>query len=52
MCRFSRCWKTRRVPVATAAKDSPTQQVGDFYASGMDEKRLNRPGRRAAEAGT
>ncbi len=25
---------------ATAAKGSPTQQVGDFYASGMDEKRL------------
>jgi len=25
---------------ATAARGSPTQQVGDFYASGMDEKRL------------
>ena len=25
---------------ATAAKGSPTQQVGDFYASGMDSQRL------------
>ncbi len=25
---------------ATAAKGSPTQQAGDFYASGMDEKHL------------
>ena len=25
---------------ATASKGSPLQQVGDFYASGMDEKRL------------
>ncbi|MFN9955499.1 MAG: hypothetical protein ACK55I_20570 [bacterium] len=29
---------------ATAAKGSPTQQVGDFYVSGMDEKRLTELG--------
>ena len=29
---------------ATAAKGSPTQQVGDFYAAGMDEKRLTELG--------
>jgi len=29
---------------ATAAPGSPTQQVGDFYVSGMDEKRLTELG--------
>ncbi len=29
---------------ATAAKGSPAQQVGDFYRSGMDEKRLTELG--------
>ena len=37
---------------ATAAKGSPTQQVGDFYASGMDEKRLTDLGVAPLQAGT